>query len=534
MVERRDELEVLREEHPVPEDVARHVADPDGGDRLGGDVAAKLAEVALHALPSALRGDAERLVVVPIRPARRVRVAEPEPVLLRDGVRGVGQVRRALVGRDHQVGVVAVEHPHALGMHDLAPDDVVGDIEEAAHQGDVLALLLLHQPGAVERRALQDEPALGADRDDHGVLHHLRLHQAQDLGAVVLEPVRPADAAAGDHAAAEVHAGHLGREHEDLPQRHRLGHPRDVDAAQLERQMLAVGQIRARPHRREDHAQVPPQDAVVVQALNGVQVGPDLVDERELGGLVAGRRRIEPELEEPDQLARDGEVPHEAVVLVARREGGAEQLPVLPVRAQDRDPAPVELAGDDQPVQPVRPGPPLPDGADRVGDDVRHPLEVELLSGRAEHAEVVQVAAVLTGADKPRRHLLDDGQAELLEQRQEVRQRRLAPRLVQLEPGQRLDGALLVLERDHVRPVGAEALELLDVERGLVDRPRPTCSSRGTVRRSGGRARGRAPRRAWRRARPRASRPSSGRRRPPRAGARPAAGRGCRPPGCGS
>ena len=217
-----------------------------------------------------------------------------------------------------------------------------------------------HQPGAVERRALEDEPALRAHRDDHGVLDHLRLHQAQDLGAVVLQPVRPADAAAGDHAAAEVHARHLGREHEDLPQRHRLGHPRHVDAAQLERQMLAAGQIRARPHRRANHAQVPAQDAVVVQAWTASRSAPISSTSACSAASSRGARRVEPELEEPDQLARDGGVPDEAVVLVARREGGAEKLAVLPVRAQDRDPAPVELAGDDQSVErsPTRPAPP--------------------------------------------------------------------------------------------------------------------------------------------------------------------------------
>ena len=38
---------------------------------------------------------------------------EPEPVLLGDPVRGVGERRGALVGGDDQVGVVAVEHADA-------------------------------------------------------------------------------------------------------------------------------------------------------------------------------------------------------------------------------------------------------------------------------------------------------------------------------------------------------------------------------------------------------------------------------------
>ncbi len=82
----------------------------------------------------------------------------------------------------------------------------------------------------------------------------------------------------------------------------------------------------------------------------------------------------------------------------------------------------------------------------------------------------MQVAAVLAGSDEPGRHLLDDGEAELLEQRQEVGQRGLAAGLVELEARQRLGGSLLVLEGHDVGTVGAEALELLDVEGGLVDR----------------------------------------------------------------
>ncbi len=333
MVEGRDELEVLRQEHAVSEHVARHVADADGGDGLGLHIAAELAEVPLHALPGALRRDPERLVVVAGRAAGCEGIAEPEAVLQRHLVRRVGEVGRTLVRRDHQVGVVAVEHPHALGMDDLAADDVVGDVEEAAHQGDVLAPLLLHEPGAVERRALQHEPALRPHRDDHRVLHHLRLHQAQDLGAVVLEPVRPADAAAGHRPATEVHACHLGREHEDLPERHGLGHAGHVRAAQLERQVVAVGQVCARADGRHHHAQVAAQDAIVVEALHGVQVGLDLFDERVLCGHVAGMRRVEAELEEPHELAGDVGVANEAVVLIPRREGRTEQLAVLPVGA---------------------------------------------------------------------------------------------------------------------------------------------------------------------------------------------------------
>ena len=52
MVERRDEPDVLGEQHPVAEHVAAHVADPDDRDVLRLDVDAQLAEVPLDGLPA--------------------------------------------------------------------------------------------------------------------------------------------------------------------------------------------------------------------------------------------------------------------------------------------------------------------------------------------------------------------------------------------------------------------------------------------------------------------------------------------------
>ena len=60
VVERGDQLDVAREQHPVAEHVARHVADPDDGEVGRLDVGAELAEVALDRLPRAARGDPHR------------------------------------------------------------------------------------------------------------------------------------------------------------------------------------------------------------------------------------------------------------------------------------------------------------------------------------------------------------------------------------------------------------------------------------------------------------------------------------------
>src|SRR5690606_30514457 len=145
-------------------------------------------------------GDAHALVVVADRAAGGEGVAEPEAVLLRNRVGDVGEAGRALVGGDHQVRVVTVVPDHVLGVYDLAFDQVVGDVEHAADEAAVAgdALGLDGIAVAAGRRPLDHEAALGADRHDDGVLDHLRLDQAQHLGAEVLAPVRPAQAATGD------------------------------------------------------------------------------------------------------------------------------------------------------------------------------------------------------------------------------------------------------------------------------------------------------------------------------------------------
>ena len=180
----------------VAEDVARHVADAGGGVGVALGVDAELGEVVLRALPRAARGDRELLVVVALGAARRERVAEPEVALERDRVRGVGEVRGALVGRDDQVRVVAVAAVHAGRRHDARPrrrgrrSGRGGPAMKTRYCASAAA----RASRAREPAALQHEAALRADRHDQPVLQHLRPHQAEHLGAEVVEAVAPADA----------------------------------------------------------------------------------------------------------------------------------------------------------------------------------------------------------------------------------------------------------------------------------------------------------------------------------------------------
>ena len=225
------------------------------------------------ALPGAARRDPLALVVVAVAAARGEGVAQPEAVLRRHRVGGVGEMRRALVGGDDEVGIVVVVADHVGRVHDLALHQVVGDVEEAGHELAVALDQVRVQRRPRRQLALQHEAALRPDRDDDGVLQLLRLHQPEDLGAEVVVAIAPAQAAARDHAAAQVDAFQLARVHVDLEQRPRRGHAVDLAAGHLDRHhrplrpLIGVG-----PQRGVHQVLEPAQDLVVEQAGDRVHL----------------------------------------------------------------------------------------------------------------------------------------------------------------------------------------------------------------------------------------------------------------------
>ena len=292
MVEGGHQLDVLGEQHPVTEHVAGHVADADHGEVLGLGVDPHVPEVPLHRLPGAPGGDAHLLVVVAGGAAGGERVGQPEAVRHRDLVGDVGEGGGALVRRDHQVRVVAVVPDHLARRHDLPTDQVVGHVEQG---GDEL-LVADHRLVPVARLLLEHEAALGADRHDHRVLHHLRLDQAEHLGTEVLPPVRPAQPAPGHRPEPQVYALEPGRVDEDLVLRPGCRQLRDRLRVQLERHVRlrpAVGTalVEAGPQGGLDQRQVRAQDPVLVEAGHLVQRLADALHQLACSARPAGRRR---------------------------------------------------------------------------------------------------------------------------------------------------------------------------------------------------------------------------------------------------
>ena len=428
------------------------------------DVVSELPEVALDGLPGAAGRDAHLLVVVADRAARGERVAEPEAGLLRDAVGDVGEARRALVGGHHQVGVVAVVAHHVGGRHDLAPFDVVREVEQAADEGAVAEDDLVGQILPRARRPLDHEATLGAHRHDHGVLDHLGLHQPEHLGAEVLAPVRPAQPAAGHPSAAQVHSLDARRVDEDLVLRARLREPGELGRVELERQLRQRPAVRpgceeVGAQHRPDGAVEHPQDLVLVEALHGVD---GLVDPAHdvLAVLAVPAARVEAGPEQRDQQARDLRVGdhHRPHVGVAEVRAGLAQ--VLRDRAQHGHLAPGEPRAQHQPVVAVALDLAAPGAQERVLEALAHPVGLEVALALVREPEVVDPDALVPAPADRVGPLVGDLHAHVLEQRHHVRERERPAGAVELGAQHPRPG----LERPvEVDPERVAVLELLDV-----------------------------------------------------------------------
>ena len=248
MIEGSNQAGLLREHHAITEHVTRHITNTDGGEFLRLAVMAQLRKVALDGLPRAAGGNAHRLVVVPDRAAGCERIAQPEPVLGADRVRGIGECGGSLIGSDHQVVVVPVAGHNTFGAyHGLGAVSrhlkVVGHIQQGADE-HLVGFAALSDPGVTVhgriRQLLGVETALGAGGNNHGVLHHLRLDQAQHLGAEVVAAIRPAQAAAGHVTKAQVHALHARGVYENLVLGVRQGRENEFLGGDLKRQGFTV------------------------------------------------------------------------------------------------------------------------------------------------------------------------------------------------------------------------------------------------------------------------------------------------------
>ena len=508
MVESGDQERVFRAQHPVAEDVAGHVTDARGREFLVLAVDAQLREMPLDRFPRPAGGDAHGLVVVAHGTARGERVTEPESVFLRDRVREVRERGGALVGGNHEVGVVAVQCDDALRRHDrflsvLRGHQVVGDVQERADEETVRGPTLGHPRFAVRRgigQLLGEESTFGPGRDDDGVLDHLGLDQAEHLGPEVLATIRPAQATAGDVAEAQMYTLDSGRVDPDLVLGPRQRGRRDLLGHELEgdRRTLLV---RVGPDGRRHDLRQGSEHLVGVERGHFVQGRLDFLRDlcapclALLHGLPRGR--IEARLEETHHQACDTGIRQERV----GHEGVGQPRPQLDqvphVRAQHGHRVPRKLLREHQAVQRVGFGAPGEHGAQGVLVELSDVLGVH--AGGEGHPEVVQEEVASVRGREVVGLLVDHGQAEILHDRQELGQR-LRFAQVRLEAVFLLDAVAVRLRARAadahsgraLRTGGLEGLEDPGVGDGLGNFVVGTVSDRGGVQPALGDGRARA------------------------------------------
>src|SRR5262249_17462469 len=128
-------------------------------------------------------------------------------------------------------------------------------------------------PSTASRQAFRNEATLGPDRHDDGVLDVLRLDQAENLGAEILRPVRPAYPAARHFTEAQMHRLQPRRINKDLVERTR---PRDsvehaageLDGNHLFGPTIAAELAKIAAYRRRDRADEIANDAIFIEAVD--------------------------------------------------------------------------------------------------------------------------------------------------------------------------------------------------------------------------------------------------------------------------
>ena len=433
----------------------------------------------LDRFPGAACGDAHHLVIVAGGAARGEGVVQPEAVLVADRVGVIGEGRRPLVGSDDEIRVIGVVALHVGRWNDLVADAVVGEIEQAAQIVLVTGHALLEVGLAVgrRRRALEHEAALGTDRNDDRILDHLRLDQAQDLGAEILRPVRPAQPSARDLAAAQMHALETRRVDEDFEHRLGLRQTRHLGGIELERQeaLAAPGRItppEVRARGRLNQREVLPQDAVFGQVLDGLQRrldGADLLrgagaDGRALGG-------VEAQLEQVDELTCDVGVDRQRRLDESLRQREPDLPQVFCVRPQHDDLLGRQARRDHQPVEVVVLDLSAEHASERVGEYGVQRVDVNLgVADRQKQPQVVHPHRRRTLRRDAVRMLVEHLEAHVLEHRQAVGQCDRRAAMEKLE-AQRSGRCLARAIQRHAERLGiGELRHHLDVGHGRARR----------------------------------------------------------------
>ena len=324
MVEGGDQAGFLGAHQAVAENIAGHIANTHGGEFFALAVVAEFGKVTFDGLPRAAGGNTHRLVVVANRAAGCERIAQPEPILGADRVCSIRECGSPLIGGNHQVVVVTVAGDHALrayyGFGAVGSNgEVIGHIQQGADK-DLVGFATLGNPGVAVHggigQLLGIETTLGTGRNNNGILDHLRLDQAQNLGAEVVAAVGPAQTATRHIAKAQVHTFHTRGVYENLELGVRKRRKIDLLGRNLERKRFST-QVCVGAQNSLENFQERAQVAIGVQGWNLVEFFANLLQDffALSFALLIGEPivRVEASVEELDVKLRDLRVRHQRI-----------------------------------------------------------------------------------------------------------------------------------------------------------------------------------------------------------------------------
>src|SRR5262249_55272613 len=326
------------------------------------------------------------------------------------------------------------------------------------------------------RRSLEHEAALRSDGHDDGVLDHLRLDQSQNLGAEVFGAIRPAQASARNPPPAQMHSLEARRIDEDFGHRLRFGQPRYLRRIELEGEersppTRSVNAPEVRARRGADQGEVLPQHAVFVQILHLIEQGFDIFDHLGLGVRVVLEGRIEAQLEQFDELARDAGVVGERGFDESERKRESDLPQIFRVSAEDDDLSRGQARGDHQTVEFV----PLDLASEKAPKGVLED-RLQLIYLRVDVGALTNQPVIVNpdrlGAFKFQviGALVQDLQAHGFEHRQAVGEHHGLALMHELEAQRAWRGFERAIERERERLAGQDELDALAVRHGAARR----------------------------------------------------------------
>ena len=472
VIEGSDEPGLLHQDQTVSEYVARHVADTGHRVAIMLWVDPELGEMVLDTFPRPARRNGVFLVVVADGSAGCEGVPQPEAPLQGQGVGGIGEMRCALVCRDHEIGIVTIATEHVRRWnHPTVAVDIVRQVEQPRDEDAVAGVRPLASLLGGEIHRAHDEASLGSDGDDQAVLQLLRPHQAEDLGPEIVETIAPADAASRDGSATDMDPVDTAAVYEDLTIRVRRLEHRDARGIDLDGD--AVRTVRAseeiRTHRRQDQLEDGAEGAILVQAADPLTVLLERLAEIGFGILTGHTTRPGPQTcrVQIDQEPNRDRVVEQHLAYESPGESRLDLIEIFEIGPDQLHLPPPQAREEQERVQRVVGHRPLQRFAQPVLEALRDRIEILLVGAERQDPKGVDVGHLpIPGRDR-RLPSVDHADSEMVDEGQQLGEQPLLPQIDAQDRRSRSRFPAIQGQRNLRLTRSVQGLEGLDVPHGI-------------------------------------------------------------------